>query len=341
MLTKLIVTAENGWFAQGKFPWESMDIERIKRRLESNNKIVNVTTFQFLKDNIASLKDYIIIYTSSQRLEHKYYIQDIMFLLKDNNTLIPNYESLLAHENKGFQSLLDKKYNLGLIKSEYYCDICEVKNIKNLNYPLVYKSVNGASSMGVKKVHNIEEMYKYVKQPCSISLELLKRKLKKYIFKSKYNHQWEKYLSFAQQRFIIQGFIPDLQYDFKVLIFGKKYYLLKRFVAENDFKASGSGLHSRNIGSDLKIVLDFARGIKNKFRSHIYSLDICVKNKEPHLIEFQMTHVGPVTLSESDHYFIYNATTNNWEKVFSLSSLEDEFSNAVEEYINESDSYSA
>lgn len=329
----LIVTAEDGFFAQGKYPWSSMDLLVIKESLASDGSSVDIVTFSYLKENIKKLDGYIIIYTSSQRIEHKKYIEDVVYLLKDKNTLIPSYEALLAHDNKGFQSILDKKYDLGLIPSAYFCDLTEIPDIERVEFPLVYKPANGASSTGVRKVSTISELKEAVREPFSISLESIKYLLKKYIFKSRYNAKWYEYLAFAKNRFLIQKFIPGLEYDYKVLIFGDKYFILKRYVAENDFKASGSGIHSRDIGSDLVPVLNRARDFKNKFKSHIYSLDICIKGNSTFIIEFQMTHVGPVTLTESDCYFKYDEETHEWSEINSKSILEIEFANAVKQYL--------
>ncbi|WP_449549909.1 hypothetical protein [Lelliottia amnigena] len=336
----LIVTAENGFFAQNKYPWSSMDISLIRELLEESDYIkVNIVTFEYLKENINQVKNNVIIYTSSQRTEHKKYIEDIIYYFKENNLLIPSYESLLAHDNKGFQCLLNKKYDLGLIDSNYYCDISEISNINKLNFPLVFKPANGASSIGVRKINNGADLKGCTNEPISVSLETIKRLLKKYIFKSKFNKKWDDYISFGNRRFLLQSFVPELLYDYKVLIFGSKYYVLKRFVAKNDFKASGSGLHSRDIGEDLITVLECAKSFKNKLASHIYSLDICVKNGKPSIIEFQLTHVGPVTLTESGHYYIFD--NEKWKMIEAESNLEVEFTNAVKEYINENSTYSS
>ncbi|HBL8183052.1 hypothetical protein [Enterobacter cloacae] len=336
----LIVTTESGFFAQNKYPWSSMDISLIKELLEKSGYFnVNVVTFEYLKENINNVKGNIIIYTSSQRTEHKKYIEDIIYHYKENNLLIPSYESLLAHDNKGFQCLLSKKYDLGLIESNYYCDISEISNINRMNFPLVFKPANGASSMGVRKINNVEDLKQCIHQPISVSLDTIKRLLKKYLFRSKFNKKWDDYISYGKSRFLLQSFIPGLLYDYKVLIFGRKYYVLKRFVAKNDFKASGSGLHSRDIGDDLITVLDCAKSFKNKLTSHIYSLDICVKNGKPSIIEFQLTHVGPVTLTESEHYYIFD--NEKWNMIEAESNLEVEFITAVKEYINENSAYSS
>ena len=331
----LLVTTPSGFFAQSKMPWSSLDINVIKKELEVFKYQVEIVTFDYLKDNVNEIKKNIIIYTSSQRTEHKRYIEDIMYLFKDDNMLIPNYDALKSHDNKGFQYLLDKKFNLGLIPSDYLCDVSEYRQAE-ITFPCVYKPANGASATGVKIVNDYQDLVSKSINNLDFSLHDLKKNIKKHIFKSRYNEQWEEYLDFAKQRFVLQKFLPDLKYDYKVLIFGDKYFVLQRFTAENDFRASGSGLHSREFNDEVYKILDKAQDFKCKLPSHIYSLDLCIYKNEAYVIEFQMTHVGPVTLSESDFYYIYR---DKWIKIEEKSNLECEFSTAVLGYINENSTF--
>lgn len=326
----LIVTAVDGYFAQGEMPWSSMDVYAIKSELEKKSFVVDIITFDCLKKN--EFKNKIIIYTSSQRIEHKKYIEDVMYFHKDDNVLIPSFTSLKSHDNKGFQFLLDKKYKLGLIGSDYFCDIKEV-NLNNIEFPLVAKPANGASSFGVQIVKDKFQLESFFSNLREFKLSKLRELLKKYLFKSRFNKPWFDYINFASNRFVIQKFIPELKYDYKVLIFGSKYYVLKRHIAKGDFRASGSGIHSTEFNDEVFIVLDAAKEFKRKYSSHIYSLDICVYNGKAHLIEFQFTHVGPVTLTRSEFYFTSDGET--WSQVKGNSNLEIEFSNSILEYINE------
>ncbi|MBE3961808.1 hypothetical protein HJ143_13530 [Vibrio parahaemolyticus] len=297
----LIVTTVDGYFAQGEMPWSSMNVETVKSELEKKGFVVNVVTFDYLKGN--NVKDKIIVYTSSQRIEHKKYIEDVMYFLKDENIIIPSYTSLKAHDNKGFQCLLNNKYNLGLIESDYLCDIKEL-DYNSVKFPLVAKPANGASSIGVDIVKDEKQVELFYRKLKEFDYSSFKNVLKKYIFRNRYNKKWDDYASFAKGRFVIQKFIPQLKYDYKVLIFGEKYYVLKRSVAKGDFRASGSGIHSTEFDKEVFIVLDAAKTFKNKYRSHIYSLDICVSEGRARFIEFQFTHVGPVTLTHSNFFFV-------------------------------------
>ena len=333
-----LVTTSDGFFAQNKMPWSSMDVKRINEILINHDYDAEIVTFDFLKDSIGNIKNSVILYTSSQRTEHKRYIEDIVSFFDHDNLLIPSIESLKAHDNKGYQCLLNKKYDLGLIDCDYLCDATEI--IKNkINFPSVFKPANGASATGVKIVNNIEDVSNAICDKNDFNIRDLKRLIKKHVVKSKYNKEWEEYISFGKQRFILQTLLPKLTYDYKILIFGDKFYALKRFTAKDDFRASGSGIHSRKFDDEIYKVLDKAKEFKNKYSSHIYSLDLCVFENKVHVIEFQFTHVGPVTLSESAYYYAFDDENKSWNCIQKQSNLEEEFSLSVLGYINENTSF--
>lgn len=334
----LLVTTPEGFFAQREMPWSSLDIGSVTTYLTDAGYLVEIVDYDYLKDNIKDVKGCIVIYTSSQRIEHKSYIEDIMYLLKDDNLLIPSFEALKAHDNKGFQCLMDMKYNLGLIQSDYFADISEVR-VNQVEYPCVFKPANGASSTGVAIIQSTLELKSKLTDVLDFSLHDLKRIMRKYIFKSRYNDNWERYIAFGKKRFVLQKFIPNLTYDYKVLILNDKYYALKRFTAEGDFRASGSGIHSREFDKEINLILDKAYEFKTKYKSHIYSLDFCIDNdNDVRLIEFQFTHIGPVTLTESAFYFI-RESKGNWDKVNQKSHLELEFSKSTVSYIIENNTF--
>lgn len=332
MVDIYLVTTGNVYFAQKKYPWQSMNVNYIKEKLEVEGYKVAVVSFCQLSCFLFDVKGKIIIYTSSQVKELKLYINDFAYFLKDNNMLIPSYESLLAHDNKGFQVLLNGKYGLNLIDSRYYPDLKDLCT-KEKQLPFVLKTVDGASSHGVSLIKDKSDIARLMSWPKLFDNKsfALKAFLKKMIFRYKYDSDWELYRTYGNKRYIAQNFIDGLEGDYKVLVFGDKYYTLKRGIRAGDFKASGSGLHSRDFDDEIFLVLDQAKEFVSKYKSHLYSLDICISNGQAFLIEFQFTHVGPVTLTESN--FFYRFENNKWNKISSVSNLEQEFVNSVVKYI--------
>ena len=106
---------------------------------------------------------------------------------------------------------------------------------------------------------------------------------------------------------IFQEMIEDLEYDWKVLIFGTKCFVLKRFTKKNDFRASGSGLFDYTaVPPDT--VLDFALDTIKRLNVPFASLDIVESNGRCFLIEYQSVHFGLLTALNAKTYYRYTDT---------------------------------
>lgn len=301
----ILITVYNKFY-QNLYPWTSMDINKIKETFES--KGYNLIIFDFIRDinQILHFKNRNIIYTSSQNIVIKSYIDDIIYSINNENKLFPNYDIFKCHDNKGYQEILKVKLNINSLNSIY-----SLKFNPQINFPIVYKTIDGAGSNSVHLVKNNNSLYKLIfkKKLKNLNLknlkDFIKLYLKKKIIKKKFSPD-QSILYDVYERFILQPFIKDLENDFKILVFGNKYYLLKRIIRKNDFRASGSGNFEfiNKINDNVKNLLDFSEKIKIKINTPTLGMDICIdKHKNCHLIEFQGTHLGPYTLQNSLGYF--------------------------------------
>lgn len=317
--------------------YESIDIKVFTMELNDLGYEVEITDYFNIINNINNIKNRKIIYTSHQQLKYKKYIEDILYLLNENNTLIPGYSSVLGHENKGFQELQRKNLKLDTLKSYIISDTRELEKI-NITYPIVIKRPNSCSSAGVYLAHNKKELYniinkKFLKKDCDFYKLKVKKILKSFLKKSTLNWTSSKIQDYRYDRFILQQFIPGLDGDYKILVYGNKYYGLKRGVKKGDFKASGSGIHDYE--QDIpEEVLNFAKSCFEKLDIPFAGFDIAIdKNKDCYLIEFQSIHIGPITLMHSKKYYTYDK--DKWNKHITSSILEKEYARAIAWYLEE------
>jgi hypothetical protein len=136
--------------------------------------------------------------------------------------------------------------------------------------------------------------------------------------------------SLYRKKFIVQEFIPGLKNDWKVLIYGPKYYVLKRMNRRKDFRASGSGFFqfSKDLPEGL---LDHARLIFETLNIPNLSFDIATDGKQFYILEFQGVYFGNTTLVKSEWYFLkYN---DRWIVVNEKSDLEKEYVNSIVTWI--------
>ncbi|MEQ9580712.1 MAG: hypothetical protein RIM68_00895, partial [Arenibacter sp.] len=132
---------------------------------------------------------------------------------------------------------------------------------------------------------------------------------------------------------IIQEYIPNLAYDWKILVLGNICMGGKRFVRKNDFRASGSNVYS--LAKDPpKEILDFAMNCKKKLNCPSVSLDISEQKGNIQLLEYQIIHFSLLTW-ESVHYF--KLEKGNWIKVEITDSMEHYIGTGILEYINDLD----
>ena len=115
-------------------------------------------------------------------------------------------------------------------------EISDAYKNKEIALPCVIKASSGSMSKRVWLARNEKDLFKFTKkvnQNRDKAYEL-KDKLREL----KYNGYKKE--SIYQSKFIVQPFVPDLKYDWKILIYGNQYYALKRHIKKNDFRASGS-----------------------------------------------------------------------------------------------------
>lgn len=317
-----LLTLPNGSFGSAGQSWLKLDLKKIQAELDFPIIIKSILKISELDIN----KDDIIIYTSSENSAIRQFIKDNLFYLSNSNFLIPSYELLQAHENKGFQEIMKKHYSFGKLKGSYIFDLED----QTISFPKILKTTTGAGSKGVflakdkKDIATIRNKFfkDSIKRKIIASQRRLKLKASEYAL-YKYNKK-------PFKLFVEQEFIPNLKHDFKVLVFGNRYFVLKRSVKKNDFRASGSG--NFKFIEPPEDVLNFARQISDVLDNPYLSLDIAQSDKGCHLIEFQATNFGPYTLLNAPNRYIHE--NNQWSKEKNDKNLESNYAYALNYYIN-------
>ena len=279
-------------------------------------------------------KDKIFLYSSSEDINgyYKDYIEDILLGLNlCGAKIVPEFKYFRAHNNKVFMEILRDISNINdikNIKSKYlgtFEDALNVINDKNDSF--VIKTSAGSTSLGVYKSNNEKEFKQIIKKVSSV--------------KNLYYDLWDKirairrkgYVKESQHRkkFIVQNLVKGLQNDWKVLIFGNKYYVLYRKVRDNDFRASGSGKFEYK--DDLPNgFLDYCEKIFNYFQVPKIGIDVAFDGKEFFLFEFQAIYFGTHTLDTSPYYYIRE--NGNWVIKYETSIVEKEYANSIIAYLN-------
>lgn len=320
-----LATLPNGFFGSAGESWKSLDIQRVADKLNFPVELVSITDLS----SISFQPSDVVIYTSSDEENIRFYLKDLMYFLNKKCTIIPNYEILLAHENKGCQELVKIEKKIGNLSGNFFFDLDEAK----LNLPKVLKTIDGAGSSGVFLIKNLSDLSKIKSKYFDVSI---KRKIIK--AQRKFNLQEHEYQIYAYRHkgfslFVEQEFIPNLTNDYKVLVFGNRFYVLQRSVRKNDFRASGSGLF--DFVKPSVEVLNFAKEIFDNLDNPYLSLDIAQSTQGCHLIEFQGTNFGPYTLRNAPNRYI--SQNNEWIEEKNDGDLEENFIYALNLFLGKQD----
>lgn len=302
------------------------ELSKVKKYFLENGVAAEIISFKELDFTQDYTGVYIFYQSSEDRdLLYKNYIQDVIFYLKSRGAiLIPDFQYFLCHHNKLYQELMlfNKCFeNFIILKSELFGTFEDlVSKGYDGNYPVVVKSASGCTSKGVMLAKNKTELLKCSKKLTSSwhFSDAVRFLFKRYLRK---NYIPE---SLNRNKIVLQQFLSDLDGDYKVLVYGEKYYVLKRYNRKNDFRASGSGLFEF-VTEPKENILNAAEELKTKLEVPYISIDFAVSRGGVYLIECQFLMFGTITLEKSNSYFCKNQETKTWENVIESPDLEREF----------------
>jgi len=282
----------------------------------------------------------LILYTSSQDtgVLYKGYIEDVVYALELSGAkLIPHYKFLKAHHNKVFMELIKKQLLTPFIKTchTYYFGTLEesLQEENEIKYPVVFKQASGAMSKGVGIIRNADEFEKILRH--------VSRTPKSYISELKdwgreYKYKGYKKESFYRGKFILQEFIPNLKNDWKVLVFDNKYFVIRREVRPNDFRASGGGLNKFGAEANTPMsVFDFTKKVYELLDVPMLSLDVCFDGTDYYVLEFQILHFGTSGVVKSREYF--QLKDGCWMTISNTYNEEELYVDAIVSFINNHD----
>jgi hypothetical protein len=275
-----------------------------------------------------------VLYQSSEDcgLLYKNYIEDVLLgLMLQGTRLIPPFPLFRAHHNKVFMEILrDLSANEAIknITSKGYGVYEEFARAPS-TYPKVIKTSEGAGSKGVRLIRDSRDKSRYGMELSNTKSlrELLREYGKRLLWRGYVPH------SLHRRKFVVQNFIAELEGDYKILVYGDRYYILHRKNRPRDFRASGSG-NFQKPSTVPPGILDFAKAVFESFDTPFISLDVAASSDAFYLLEFQCLSFGPLTLENSDYYFVYQ--DNQWQKIIEKSSLEEEFVRSVVKYLRQS-----
>lgn len=293
-------------------PYRSgMDKNLLQKYFAGHGFKTHFISFSNVNFREMNFKGKYVLYTSSEDVGYHYkdYIEDIILGLHlQGAILLPGYKYLRANNNKVFMEILRDSANLSIIKNikSYSFGTYEEFEMKSKLFKdkVVLKTSVGACSNGVHLSRDENHLSKLAK----------KISRTRYLFNElwdtgrSFKHKGYKKESIYRKKFIVQDFIPGLKNDWKIYVFGDKYFIFYRPILDkNDFRASGGGYDNYLYGESAprpEGIFDFAKQIFDHLDIPHASLDIAYKESNFYLLEFQAVYFGTAGIRYSNEYFI-------------------------------------
>jgi glutathione synthase/RimK-type ligase-like ATP-grasp enzyme len=313
----------------------SLDVDVLRQTFEERGYVLQVLPFSEVDLRTHDFRGKFVLYQSAEDRNSYYkdYLEDVLLGIQmQGGQLVPPFHCFRAHHNKVFMEILRAVSGDPRILRPRARTWGTLEDFRSatIDCPLVVKQFWGAASTGVTLVRSRKEAVRAAARTSWSAgiVDALKEHVKRWLRRKK------GYVpsSLHRRKFVTQEFLPDLQGDFKVLVYWDRYYVVYRKNRPGDFRASGSGLFSWPEMPPAGL-LDFARHVFNHFRVPMISLDVGMTAEGPVLIEFQCVSFGPIAMERSEWYF--QQQQGEWVRTPARSVPETEFVRSVCCYLEE------
>lgn len=238
--------------------------------------------------------------------EHQFARQLIYSLQIIGIKVFPDFNTCWHYDDKVGQKYLLESIGAPLVPSYvFYNKEDAITWINTSRFPVVFKLRGGAGSLNVKLVKNriaaikltcqafgrgfsLVDKYSGLKQRFWVLRRDKNMKSVIHVLKGIVGLFWQKSstnLLPTQKGYVyFQKFIPHNKYDIRVVVIGNRSIAFRRYIRENDFRASGSGLFDHNPEIIDKNVIRLAFDISEKIKSQVMAFDIIYEEANNPLI---------------------------------------------------------
>ena len=209
-----------------------------------------------------------------------------------NIRVFPDYATLWHYDDKVAQKYLLESINAPLVKTYVFYDRAEALNwLNDAEFPKVFKLRKGSGSKNVVLVKSKRHAKKLIRAafgkgfPTLDMTSILKERYRKFklgkesfvgllkgIVRIFIGTPFKNMSSNEKGYVYFQDFLPDNDFDQRIIVIGEKAFALKRMVRENDFRASGSGnfIYKKEEFDEECIKIAFDINKKLKFQCMTY-----------------------------------------------------------------------
>ncbi len=234
------------------------------------------------------------------------FAKELLFSLQmAGKRVFPDFNTAWYFDDKVGQKYLLEAINAPLATAyAFYTKEEAIEWAGQTTFPKVFKLRNGAGSDNVRLVHSYHEALKLIKKAFGKGYKQydgwgnLKERIRLYkkgkttlwdvtkgVIRLFYTTEYARVSGREKGYVYFQEFIPDNEYDIRVVVIKDKAFAIKRLVRENDFRASGSGtiLYEKEHFDSETIKVAFE--ISSKLEDQCMAYDFVYLNGRPLVVE--------------------------------------------------------
>jgi glutathione synthase/RimK-type ligase-like ATP-grasp enzyme len=234
------------------------------------------------------------------------FAKQLLFSIQaSGKSVFPNYNTVWHFDDKVGQKYLLESLKAPLVPVYiFYSKKDAIEWSNQTTFPKVFKLRNGAGSDNVRLVKSKREALNLINIAFSKgfkqydALKNLKERYRKYklgktsfrdllkgvirlVYTTDYARMTDREIGYVY----FQDFIPNNDYDIRIIVIGEKAFGIKRMVRKNDFRASGSGniyYEKQHFGDET---VGIAFDISKRLKSQCTAFDFVYDNKIPLIVE--------------------------------------------------------
>tara|TARA_Y100001954_G_C15794197_1_gene596752 strand:- start:119 stop:1144 length:1026 start_codon:yes stop_codon:yes gene_type:complete len=219
----------------------------------------------------------------------------------------PNIYTSWHFDDKIGQKYLLEAINAPLVNTYIFYDKKEAQKwIKSVEFPKVFKLSGGAGSVNVQLVNNKQRALRLVNQAFGNGFSSINKKNRLFDRIRKFNQQknfsnFKKIVGGFGRLFIpteiekfspndkgyiyFQDYIPNNEYDTRMIVIGSRCFAVRRYCRKNDFRASGSGIaaYDKDLFDIRMVKVSFE--VSKKINSQSMAFDFVIHEGKPKIIE--------------------------------------------------------
>jgi glutathione synthase/RimK-type ligase-like ATP-grasp enzyme len=239
--------------------------------------------------------------------------QLIFSLEKKGIKIFPNADTCWHYDDKVGQKYLLEAIGAPLVPSYvFYTKNKALAWLDQASFPKVFKLRNGAGSINVKLIKTKSQAKNLINKAFGRGFKTVNNwsGLKDRIWRLKRDKsisqiisvfkgigrlfiptEFQKFSTVQKGYIYFQDFIPDNNYDTRLVVIGDRCFGVRRFVRENDFRASGSGLKAYEPELFDLNMIKIAFDATEKLNAQSVAFDFIYDKRSPKIVEISYAFV--------------------------------------------------